>query len=567
MRTYPQPRDYKPGMILPADASSPFSMEGFLPVNIVNDYGFGAEDDRTHDNDAGGKSMWLGTCEAGCKPYVQFQFPVPVPLGTMEVWNYNQKEKTQNGIREAAVLYSVDCRHWYTLGGADHTCVFAKAHGRTGLYPTNLAEPAGKPVEFAGITAKYVRICPLPDISRGNWGGVNEKGGMLFGLSEVRFYVGEGYVVFPDEEWTRLFQRYEGWTGADGIFSIPFSGNEQPSAEKDGENHTLFLFSDTFVGTVDPETYNRTCSMLNNTIAVLKGNQPDKRNINFQYRINSSGKPGTVFDPLGEDHFSLNYNHYYWLQDGIIRNNTLYLTALNVYHAPEKPEGMRFRIGTVSFITAPLNSRPPYVDDYNINDDVPLAYDYPDGSRGFVGCGILPNTEDAGSPGPDGFIYLYGYKNKSGHSHMIAGRVKEDVFPDITMIEYFADGEWSRDIGAAEIIAEDVSHELSVSPIYTGPDKGKYILVYQKEIAGHLTSYRIGETPYGPFSEAADFYHTDEWLSGSGITTYNAKAHPHLSKPGELLISYNVNTTSDAAHLRNGDIYRPRFIVAKRLWR
>jgi len=39
-----------------------------------------------------------------------------------------------------------------------------------------------------------------------------------------------------------------------------------------------------------------------------------------------------------------------------------------------------------------------------------------------------------------------------------------------------------------------------------------------------------------------------------------SKAHPHLSKPDELLVSYNVNTISFDMHLRKGDIYRPRFI-------
>ena len=45
---------------------------------------------------------------------------------------------------------------------------------------------------------------------------------------------------------------------------------------------------------------------------------------------------------------------------------------------------------------------------------------------------------------------------------------------------------------------------------------------------------------------------------------YNAKAHPHLSRPGELLISYNVNTFDFwGDFFRDADIYRPRFIRLK----
>ncbi len=42
--------------------------------------------------------------------------------------------------------------------------------------------------------------------------------------------------------------------------------------------------------------------------------------------------------------------------------------------------------------------------------------------------------------------------------------------------------------------------------------------------------------------------------------TYNAKAHPHLSTPDRLLISYNVNTFDFFEHFSNADIYRPRFV-------
>lgn len=46
--------------------------------------------------------------------------------------------------------------------------------------------------------------------------------------------------------------------------------------------------------------------------------------------------------------------------------------------------------------------------------------------------------------------------------------------------------------------------------------------------------------------------------------TYNAKAYPHLSKPGELLISYNVNAFNfeEKFHMYPHHL-RPRFITVK----
>ena len=45
---------------------------------------------------------------------------------------------------------------------------------------------------------------------------------------------------------------------------------------------------------------------------------------------------------------------------------------------------------------------------------------------------------------------------------------------------------------------------------------------------------------------------------GNNYYTYNAKAHPHLSEEGSLLISYNVNVINGDAV--NTTDYHPRFI-------
>jgi len=47
-----------------------------------------------------------------------------------------------------------------------------------------------------------------------------------------------------EENWTKLFERTEGWLGADGIYSIPLNGVDSPASATDGTK-TLFVFSDT----------------------------------------------------------------------------------------------------------------------------------------------------------------------------------------------------------------------------------------------------------------------------------------------------------------------------------
>ena len=72
---------------------------------------------------------------------------------------------------------------------------------------------------------------------------------------------------------------------------------------------------------------------------------------------------------------------------------------------------------------------------------------------------------------------------------------------------------------------------------------------------------RKGESPTGPFDIFQTVWDCPEVLEDSDIFVYNAKAHPHLSNPGELLISYNVNTLDFWDHFSNAGIYRPRFVT------
>src|SRR5262245_56405241 len=48
------------------------------------------------------------------------------------------------------------------------------------------------------------------------------------------------FTAEPDDEMNALFQRREGWTGADGNYSVPL-----------GQGKTLWLFSDTWVGKIE----------------------------------------------------------------------------------------------------------------------------------------------------------------------------------------------------------------------------------------------------------------------------------------------------------------------------
>src|SRR5258708_36271472 len=103
------------------------------------------------------------------------------------------------------------------------------------------------------------------------------------------------YAAAPAPEWTDLFKRSHGWFGADGIFSVPLSGVDKNNNA--GNESTLLLFSDTFIGEVNDGKPLPGYTMVNNSIAYFRGNDPEPKSIRFYYRTGKDGKPASIFVP------------------------------------------------------------------------------------------------------------------------------------------------------------------------------------------------------------------------------------------------------------------------------
>ena len=105
-------------------------------------------------------------------------------------------------------------------------------------------------------------------------------------------------------------------------------------------------------------------------------------------------------------------------------------------------------------------------------------------------------------------------------------------------------------------VGDRMASEFSVTPL---PD-GRYINVFQLDALSTTIAVRYGASPTGPWGDAIPVYKCPDTTIGKQVYTYGAKAHPHLSAAGELLISYHVNSFSFAQNVKNADIYHPRFV-------
>ncbi len=127
------------------------------------------------EQDTAPRNMWRGASTSGLS--LEFELPEPVPLGAIEVWNYNAEWQTADGFRKADVAVSADGTTWETvLRGAE----FAESEGNADYDEPTLLKLKGGTVS----KVRFQNIVP--------W---NSKG--TVGLSKVVFHQAAGPQAGP----------------------------------------------------------------------------------------------------------------------------------------------------------------------------------------------------------------------------------------------------------------------------------------------------------------------------------------------------------------------------------
>jgi hypothetical protein len=360
--------------------------------------------------------------------------------------------------------------------------------------------------------------------------------------------------VEPAPAWTTLFKRRSGWFGGDGIFAITRDGKETEGAAAKSE--TLIWFSDSLLGEVKEDSLQPGWVMINNSMAVLNGGEPDGNAIRFAWDKAADGKPKSLFVPQTP---ATQLGDYYWLGDGFVNHqngDNLYMFGYRIRNTvPNAAFGFE-EVGN-TLLVIPQGQQPPF---NNVRQlDVPFFLGKKVDSVGSFGAGVLVNTAEAGAPKPDGFIYIYGVRGKN--KGVMVARVQPQNIEAFDQWRFWNGQEWIADAAQIKTVTDRTSNELSVTPLADG----RYALIFQVDGLGKYVGLRLGATPYGPFGDVINLFDVSNTLEqDKDIFPYNAKAHPVLSKPGELLISYNVNSFDFFNDIKIfPNLYRPRFITLK----
>jgi hypothetical protein len=367
-----------------------------------------------------------------------------------------------------------------------------------------------------------------------------------------------------DDDWDRVFTRTTGWTGADGAYSVDIGGR------------TLWLYSDSWVGGVAEGKHAPGSRLVNNTIGIhatpKSGSPPEADTIRYSWGPKTDdGHPSAWIVPdrarVGPDWLSKDAESWYWIFDGEVvraasdRRRLVFFLA----HIGKR----RNAKGVWSFQN--VGSAIATVENY---EDNPKSWKIQQHALPFaIGrqdprtkTGAIPTSwgvavcAQVGSKGDADILHVYGIRETAPlNKELLLARVSAATVEDPSSWRFFDGKAWSSKPEDAKPVAGGLVNELTVDRI-EHDGKARFVMTYSEPIFGPRIFVRTAENPEGPWSHRHAVYRYPGIDKKKKHFPYAAKAHAHLSRPGELLITYVVNSHDFWKNAADASIYRPRFV-------
>ena len=335
--------------------------------------------------------------------------------------------------------------------------------------------------------------------------------------------------VLPD--YNALFERQDGWTGADGAYTVKLS-----------DDRILWLFGDTWYGEIR-EGRHTNATIIKNSIAIQHGIIPPNASVGFYSGRTSGGKPLAFIQPSDG-------RGWIWFYHGIEVNKELYLCLIQAERT-ENRNSFGFKIiGTRLGRVANPGESPS---DWRISQRrIPWERLSPGGDTIF-GSALLRKNK---------FIYIFGTTEEIvgeiRHKYMILARAPEAKLEQFDQWQFFSAGRWSKDFGELSRLAGDLANEYSVSYLAA---LGEYVAVYTAKGVSKNIVGRFAPNPWGPWSEPEVLYECPEASWGADVFCYAAKGHPELSlAPDEIIVTYVASSLDFEKIASDARLYRPRFL-------
>lgn len=322
------------------------------------------------------------------------------------------------------------------------------------------------------------------------------------------------------------------WTGGDSTYSVPTPAGG------------LWVFSDTFLGTVRPDGSRSpvageggTTPFVHNSF-VLWPRSGAPRTVTGR---DGAGRPGSLVSPPAA-------GEWYWARAGIPDGRGVAVVYARYARTGTGPLDVAWRGSVVARFGEGRLSRPESV--------TPLP-----SSAGISWGAWLAREGDR--------AYVYGTEAApSGGSYLHLARVDGPGLRGPWRYRA-ADGSWSREESRAARLTGPGGAALRVSDELSVVRHGAwYALVTQRVDVPFSAELRLAwaRSPGGPFTAPRTVYTAPEAGPGGSyrnpnVLAYNPHEHPELEHgTDELVVSYNVNSLVPRDVIDRASVYRPRFL-------
>ncbi|GGQ84874.1 hypothetical protein GCM10010166_63900 [Couchioplanes caeruleus subsp. azureus] len=314
-------------------------------------------------------------------------------------------------------------------------------------------------------------------------------------------------------ELTAMFQRYGDtsgtWLGADRTASVPLP-----------DDRTLWLFSDTFLGSPGPDgSRPRTSALIHNSAIIQTGTELGPLRAG-----GTPGKPTSLVPTKSDDEF-------HWVGDAAVTGGAAQVLVNRYRRTGAGP--LDHKLTGTGLATFELPGLSP-----GTVRELPL------GTRISWGSEVMPDGE---------WTYVYGTEAAGDMKFAHLARVHGT---DLTHSwEFWTGSTWSTAETESARLLSGVGTNYGVRRVGS-----HYVLVTHENnltFSADFVAY-TATSPTGPFGGPHYLFSAPEVRAGHIV--YDADLHLQLARKGRLLISYNVNNLDETVTYSDASIYRPRFV-------
>lgn len=299
--------------------------------------------------------------------------------------------------------------------------------------------------------------------------------------------------------------------GQDGAYSFPVDPRQ-----------ALWVFGDTFVGSLDQTGRRVVDKLLNNSALICPRQDPAAGLQEYQYLTNHAGELRQLLFTRADEDAEI---YRLWGMHGCCVQSRIYWFYVRVRILPQASWPFKFDVAGSGLAVADW---PDCVFERIEYHGSTLIWAP---SEPCFGVAVLPRPET-------GWIYIYGSVLRAQQHECMLARAPVDGIADPGRYEYLvtAQPKWSRNPGDAISILTGMPTEMSVS---YNPYLGGYLAVYSWEISGRIIG-RTAPQPWGPWSDPVVLWTPQVPLRNplvyNGPLIYAGKEHPELAKMNGQII-------------------------------